>query len=166
MTGNRSRPDALQRVPRHAQFDPNLFYDPATGYNGNRIGAAGRIRPTRQVLAFTSDGHRDQTQISSGLTRRLQNDFQAGATYTLMLAMHDDGRDRHTSPGREQPVRLPRRANMRRRLDFQRIHAARVGDVSVPVGHLDERVVLLRLGQSLTPPASRRRLTARPAPTG
>jgi carboxypeptidase family protein len=83
-------------------FDPNLFYDPATGYNKN----PNTGRPNRaygQVLAFTSNGHRDQTQLATGLTRRLKNRLQAGATYTLMFSMHDDGGIGYTSPGANNP---------------------------------------------------------------
>ncbi len=63
-------------------------------------------RPNRaygQLLAFTSDGHKDQTQISTALTRRLRAGFQAGITYTLMLAMHDDGTLGYTNPTANNP---------------------------------------------------------------
>ena len=71
-------------------IDANLVYNPATGYNAPV--SAGRPNPAwGQVLQFTSDGKKDLTQLSTGLTRRLRNKFQAGATYTLMFAMHDDG---------------------------------------------------------------------------
>ena len=62
-------------------IDPNLFYDPATGYNRNP--APGRPNPAYgQVLAFTSDGHRDQTQLATGLTRRLQEPASRRASPT------------------------------------------------------------------------------------
>jgi hypothetical protein len=83
-------------------FDPNLTFDPATGYNRNP--STGRPNPAYgQVLAFTSDGHRDQTQLAMGLTRRLRNRLQAGATYTFMFSMHDDGGIGYTSPGANNP---------------------------------------------------------------
>jgi hypothetical protein len=83
-------------------FDPNLFFDPATGYNKNP--SAGRPNTAYgQVLTFVSSGQRDQTQLAMGLTRRLQNRLQAGATYTLMLAMRDDGGIGYTSPGANNP---------------------------------------------------------------
>ena len=82
--------------------DPNLFFDPATGYNVNP--SAGRPNPAyTQIIYYTSDGHRDQTQLSTGLTRRFRNRVQAGATYTLMLAMHDDGGLGIASPGANNP---------------------------------------------------------------
>jgi Carboxypeptidase regulatory-like domain len=83
-------------------IDANLRYDPATGYNALVSGG----RPNRaygQLLAFTSDGHKDQTQISTALTRRLRAGFQAGITYTLMLAMHDDGTLGYTNPSANNP---------------------------------------------------------------
>jgi hypothetical protein len=83
-------------------IDANLFYNPATGYNA--LVSAGRPNKSYgQVLAFTSDGHKDQTQISTGLTRRLQKNFQAGITYTLMLSMHDDGTLGYTNPTANNP---------------------------------------------------------------
>jgi hypothetical protein len=55
------------------------------------------------VLQFTSDGRKDLTQLSTGLTRRLRNKFQAGITYTLMFAMHDNGGLGYTAPGANNP---------------------------------------------------------------
>ncbi|MBZ5556507.1 MAG: TonB-dependent receptor [Acidobacteriia bacterium] len=83
-------------------YDPNLFYDPVTGYNKNP--STGRPNPAYgQVLTFISNGHRDQTQLATGVTRRLQNKLQAGVTYTLMFSMHDDGGIGYTSPGANNP---------------------------------------------------------------
>jgi hypothetical protein len=83
-------------------IDANLRYDPSTGYNA--LVSAGRPnRSYGQLLAFTSDGRKDQTQISSALTRRLRNGFQAGITYTLMLEMHDDGTLGYTNPSANNP---------------------------------------------------------------
>jgi hypothetical protein len=78
--------------------DPNLVYDPVTGYNVNP--SAARPNPAyTQIIYYTSDGHRDQTQLSTSITRRFKSHFQAGATYTLMFAMHDDGGLGISSPG-------------------------------------------------------------------
>jgi hypothetical protein len=83
-------------------IDANLSFNPATGYNA--LVSAGRPnREYGQVLAFTSDGRKDQTQISMGLTRRLQKKFQAGFTYTLMLSMHDNGTLGYTNPSANNP---------------------------------------------------------------
>jgi hypothetical protein len=79
-------------------YDPNLFYDPTTGYSVNP--SLGRPNPAyTQIIYYTSNGRRDQTQLSTSLTRRFHNHFQAGATYTLMFAMHDDGGLGISSPG-------------------------------------------------------------------
>ena len=84
-------------------YDPNLFYDPATGYNKNPS-AAGRPNPAYgQVLTFISNGRRDQTQLATGVNRRLKNRVQAGVTYTLMFSMHDDGGIGYTSPLANNP---------------------------------------------------------------
>jgi len=83
-------------------FDPNLFFDPVTGYNKNP--SQGRPNPAYgQVLTFVSSGRRDQTQLATGVTRRLKNHLQAGLTYTLMFSMHDDGGIGYTSPGANNP---------------------------------------------------------------
>jgi carboxypeptidase family protein len=79
-------------------IDPNLFYDPATGYNKNP--SAGRPNPQwGQILYLVSTGRQDYTALSSGLSRRMKNHVQGGVTYTLMLAKHDDG-----SPGLVSPT--------------------------------------------------------------
>jgi hypothetical protein len=84
------------RAPR--SYDPNLFYNPATGYSANP--SLGRPNPAYgQIIYYTSNGHADQTEISTSATRRFKNSFQAGVTYTLMLAMHDDGSLGISSPG-------------------------------------------------------------------
>jgi len=83
-------------------IDANLAYNPATGYN--LPVSAGRPNPAwGQVLEFTSDGRKDQTQISTALTRRLKKNFQGGVTYTLMLSMHDDGTLGYTNPTENNP---------------------------------------------------------------
>ena len=83
-------------------IDPNLFYNPATGYNLNPAavnGVPNRPNPAyTQIAYFVSTGHRDATTLSTALNRRFKNHFQAGATYTLMFAMHDDGTIGYTSP--------------------------------------------------------------------
>jgi hypothetical protein len=83
-------------------IDANLLYNPATGYNA--LVSAGRPnRAYGQILAFTSDGKRDLTQLSMALTRRLRAGFQGGVTYTLMLAMHDNGTLGYTNPSANNP---------------------------------------------------------------
>lgn len=70
--------------------DPNLFFDPVTGYN--RDPARGRPNPSySQIVWFESTGKRDYLALASGLTRRYRNNFQGGVTYTLMFYQNDDG---------------------------------------------------------------------------
>src|SRR5262249_1720180 len=56
-----------------------------------------------QVLAFTTDGRKDQTQLSTGFTRRLQKNLQAGLTYTYMFEMRDNGTLGYTAPTANNP---------------------------------------------------------------
>jgi len=70
--------------------DPNLFFDPITGYNVDP--RFGRPNPAYgQISWYESIGRQDYLALSTGLTRRLQNNFQAGATHTFMFYQHDDG---------------------------------------------------------------------------
>jgi hypothetical protein len=73
-------------------IDANLAYNPATGYNQAVASAPVRPNPAYAgVFQFVSDGKRQQTAISSSLTRRLKSRFQAGITHTVMLEMKDNG---------------------------------------------------------------------------
>jgi hypothetical protein len=84
-------------------IDPNLFYNPATGYNQNPAAVNGVAnRPNTaytQIAYFVATGRRDQTQVSMALNRRFKNSFQGGVTYTYMVSMHDDGNIGYTAPG-------------------------------------------------------------------
>ncbi len=84
-------------------IDPNLFYNPATGYNQSPAAVNGVAnRPNTaytQIAYFVSTGHRDQTQVSMALNRRFKHNFQSGLTYTYMVSMHDDGNIGYTAPG-------------------------------------------------------------------
>ena len=71
------------------QRDPNLFFNPATGYNRNP--AQGRPDPAyTQIQWLESNGKADYAAMSSAITRRYRNNWQASLTYTLMLFMHDN----------------------------------------------------------------------------
>ncbi len=71
------------------QRDPNLFFDPATGYNRNPN--QGRPDPKYgQIQWLESNGKADYAAISSGLNRRYANNWQASLNYTYMLFMHDN----------------------------------------------------------------------------
>jgi hypothetical protein len=71
------------------QRDPNLFFNPATGYNVNP--ASGRPDAKfGKIQWLASDGRADYAAISTALNRRYRNNWQASVNYTLMLFMHDD----------------------------------------------------------------------------
>lgn len=71
------------------QRDPNLFFDPATGYNRNPT--QGRPDPKfTQIQWLESHGRADFAAISSALTRRYRNNWQASLSYTLTLFQNDD----------------------------------------------------------------------------
>jgi len=71
------------------QRDPNLFFNPATGYNRNPN--QGRPDPNYgQIQWLESNGSADYGAISSGLTRRYANNWQASMSYTYMLFMNDN----------------------------------------------------------------------------
>ena len=143
-------------------FDPNLVYDPVTGYNKNP--ATGRPNPAYgQVLVFTSDGHRDQTQLAMGLTRRLKNRLQAGATYTLMFEMHDDGGIGYTSPGANNPFD-PVDGEYATAAAFQR-HTVRAYGCTRCAGAWRRASSTRTARATSTTRASRRRRTGRPART-
>ena len=72
------------------QRDPNLFFDPATGYNVNPS-RGGRPDPKfGQIQWLASDGKADYMALATGFTRRYRNNFQANIAYTLMFFMHDN----------------------------------------------------------------------------
>jgi len=70
--------------------DVNLFYDPVTGYNKDWR-TAGRPNPTYGYVATVNgNGRRDYLALATSFTRRLKDNLQAGATYTLMFYQRDD----------------------------------------------------------------------------
>jgi hypothetical protein len=63
--------------------DPNLFYNPATGYNN---GVAIRPDPKFTSISWMESKAKERNMaIASSLTRRLKNNFQASMTYTFMV---------------------------------------------------------------------------------
>ena len=70
--------------------DPNLFYNPVTGYNLDPA-RFGRPNPAYgQVQWMESTGRTEALLLSSSLTRRFRNNFQGGLTYTRTLRRNDD----------------------------------------------------------------------------
>jgi hypothetical protein len=69
--------------------DPNLFYDPVTGYNLDP--ARGRPNPLYgQIQWMESRGRTETVLLSSSFTRRFSHQFQGGVTYTRTLRKNDD----------------------------------------------------------------------------
>jgi hypothetical protein len=72
------------------QRDPNLFFDPVTGYNQNPA-RAGRPDPKfGQIQWLESNGKADYMALATAFTRRYRNNFQANVAYTYMFYMHDN----------------------------------------------------------------------------
>ena len=69
------------------QRDPNLFYDPATGYNRNPATAGRPDLKFGQIQWLESSGEADYAALATGFTRRYRNNFQVNAAYTLMFFM-------------------------------------------------------------------------------
>jgi hypothetical protein len=71
------------------QVDPNLIFNPATGYNINPNVRRADPKFTR-IQLLMSNGKQDYFALANSFTRRFRNNFQANATYTLMFFQHDD----------------------------------------------------------------------------
>ena len=70
--------------------DPNLFYDPVTGYNKNPA-TAGRPNPAYgEIQWMESTGKTEALLLASSFTRRFANNFQGGVTYTRTLRRNDN----------------------------------------------------------------------------
>jgi len=68
--------------------DLNLSFNPATGYN-----LPTSLRPDpkfTQIQWMEPNGKADYAALSTGLTRRFRDNFQLGATWTLMFFKHDN----------------------------------------------------------------------------
>jgi Carboxypeptidase regulatory-like domain len=71
--------------------DPNLLYDPVTGYNRHPT-QVGRPRSDVGVITlYESLGRSERLQLATAFTRRYHDNFQAAVTYTLMFIGDDTG---------------------------------------------------------------------------
>jgi hypothetical protein len=104
--------------------DVNLFYDPATGYNKDPRTLGRPNAAYDQVNWFESTGKQDSLALASGINRRFQNRFQAGATYTLLFYKHDDGDIGYVAGAANNPFD-PLDGEWATSTDFQR-HTARL----------------------------------------
>ena len=70
--------------------DPNLFYDPVTGYNRDPA-SYGRPNPIYGELQWMeSTGKTETMLLSTSFTRRFKDNFQGGVTYTRTLKRNDN----------------------------------------------------------------------------
>ena len=73
------------------QLDPNVFYDPVTGFPENPS-KFGRPNPAYGPINLkASTGYSDYLALPTSFTRRYRNNFQFGFTYTLMFFKRDTG---------------------------------------------------------------------------
>jgi hypothetical protein len=98
--------------------DPNLFFDPVTGYNRNPNQGRPNTR-IDQINWFESTGTQDYLGLATGFTRRFQNNFQAGVTYTVLFYKNDDGTIGFVNPGANNQFDSPD-GEWARATDFQR----------------------------------------------
>ena len=71
------------------QSDPNVFYDEATGFNLPPA-RFGRPRPDfGPIRLISTRGKSDYLALANSFTRRYRDNFQLGATYTVMFFKHD-----------------------------------------------------------------------------
>jgi hypothetical protein len=105
------------------QTDPNVFFNPATGYPRNPA----QGRPDTKfgpIQWLESQGRADFAAVSTALTRRYRNNWQASLSYTLTLFAHDD-----TTGFQYQASNLfDREAEWARSTEFQR-HTIRLNAI-------------------------------------
>jgi hypothetical protein len=74
-----------------SQRDPNLFYDPATGLPKNP-NMHGRPNPSfGSINLKESRGESEYLALATSFNRRYRDNFQLGATYTVMFYKNDTG---------------------------------------------------------------------------
>jgi len=114
--------------------DPNLFYNPATGYNLHPT-AVGRPAPQfGSIELYESKGKSNYLALSTSLTRRFQNNFQAYVTHTVMFLKNDLGQGLYGNYGAYPNNPFDRQAEWGRSADFQR-HTVRANGIwSLPMG--------------------------------
>ncbi len=71
------------------QRDPNLAFNPATGYNASP--ALGRPDPKfGQIQWLESKGKADQATVQTSISKRYSSNWQSSLTYTYMLFFNDN----------------------------------------------------------------------------
>ena len=119
---------AIEEYDQVRGRDPNLFYDPVTGYN---LDPARFGRPNAaygQIQWMESKGRTETVLLSSSLTRRFRNNFQGGLTYTRTLARNNNT----TGFGIQANNQFDLDADWARGTDFQRDTIRANGIVNLP----------------------------------
>ena len=108
--------------------DPNLFYDPVTGYNldPNRYGRPNPIYG--EIQWMESKGATESLLLASSFTRRFRDNFQAGVTYTRTLRRNDNT----TGFGIQANNQFDLDGDWSRSTDFQRDTFRANGIVNLP----------------------------------
>jgi hypothetical protein len=104
--------------------DPNLFYDPVTGFNKHPNTFGRPASAFGPINLWESHGKSDYMSIATALTRRYRDNFQASLTYTLMAFKHDTGLGFVPRPNNPFDVG----AEWARSVDFQR-HTLRANGI-------------------------------------
>jgi hypothetical protein len=108
--------------------DPNLFYDPVTGYNLDPA-KFGRPNPSYGELQWMeSTGKTETMLLSTSFTRRFKDNFQGGLTYTRTL----DRNDNTTGFGIQANNQFNLDGDWSRSTDFQRDTLRANGIVNLP----------------------------------
>jgi hypothetical protein len=71
--------------------DPNVFYEPATGWPKNPVTFGRPRRDYGPIRLIGTTGHSESLMLPMSFTRRYRNNFQIAATYTLMFFKNDAG---------------------------------------------------------------------------
>jgi hypothetical protein len=108
--------------------DPNLFYDPVTGYNLDPT-RYGRPNPAYgEIQWMESKGATETLLLASSFTRRFRDNFQAGVTYTRTLRRNDNT----TGFGIQANNQFDLDGDWSRSTDFQRDTFRANGIVNLP----------------------------------
>jgi hypothetical protein len=72
------------------QRDPNLAFNPATGYNVPPTAATRPDPKFGQIQWLESKGRADYAALQTGINKRYSSNWQSSLTYTYMFFMNDD----------------------------------------------------------------------------
>lgn len=108
--------------------DPNLFYDPATGYYKHPTQFGRPATDFGGIELYESNGKSNYLALSTSATRRYRDNFQAYLTYTLMFFKNDMGQGLYGNFGNYPNNPFDIDAEWARSQDFQR-HTVRANTI-------------------------------------